>query len=101
MPFRYKAIITRPSTDTQFFHEKYPEQYEALINWWRAQPGFIEGTWAVNPDVPTQFIAEHTWDNRLQWQLAAIASKDLETTRLMLVNGIQTGLSSVKTLSDF
>lgn len=94
-------IVTRPSTDTQFYHEAYPQQYEALLAWWRSQPGFISGTWGVNPDVPTQFVAEHTWENRLNWQFAAIASRDLETVKQVQLHGIQNGLSSVKTFSDF
>lgn len=100
MAFKYTAVTTRPSNSVAWFKDAQPAAYAEIVAWWQAQPGFQSGSWAVNPSNANEFISEHTWANRADWEAAAIASLDQANTKLFQRHVITNSLTVNKTLAN-
>ena len=99
MTFKYHSVTTKPD-NVQFFSDANPVTFNFLVDWWKAQPGFISGTWAVNPDNPNEFITDHSWTSKAAWVEAATKSLTLNETRQVQEYALANNLYTLKDFSE-
>jgi hypothetical protein len=95
MAFKCTIIATKPS-DAEFFGVAHPDKLAEIAAYWRSQPGFIEGSWGVDPTDPNKYITEHSWNNRNSWRTAADQSVNVEVIREVIVYGLEHNITVEK-----
>jgi hypothetical protein len=100
MAFKYSAVTVKTDPSTQWFQNANPTSFNAIKAFFQAQPGFVSGSWTVNPDNASEFLTEHTWTNKAAWVAAATAALETTEMKQFLQHAVSAGEQVTKTFAE-
>ncbi len=97
--FVYNSVQEKPS-NVLWFKDVNPSAYATILQTVRSAPGYVDGSWDVDPNNPNKFLITHRWADKASWETMSDSLKSL--AEMQMVNSYRktNNIKFVSTLSE-